>query len=161
MQFTIIDLEDKHLDQAGEIWNSGWREGHAAIVPVALTKLRTLEDFRRRLVENQSSTRVAVVDGKAVGFYMLKDDEIYQLYVAPAGQGSGIALALVEDGQERLLRLGFDRAWLACAVGNQRAARFYAKIGWENIGAEVLDLETSDGTFPLEVWRFEKALTRR
>jgi hypothetical protein len=49
-------------------------------------------------------------------------------------------------------------AWLACAIGNERAARFYEKRGWRRAGNMINELETADGIFPLEVWRYEKRL---
>ena len=38
------------------------------------------------------------------------------------------------------------------------AARFYEKHGWRRVGTMVNDAETSNGAFPLEVWRYEKVL---
>jgi RimJ/RimL family protein N-acetyltransferase len=73
----------------------------------------------------------------------------------------GIAAALVKDAEARLAETGVDTAWLACAIGNERAARFYEKCGWHLAGTMVNHAETADGTFPLEVWRYEKSLTRR
>jgi hypothetical protein len=49
-------------------------------------------------------------------------------------------------------------AWLACAIGNARAARFYEKSGWAMARVETVPTETSEGLFPLEVWRYEKRL---
>lgn len=53
------------------------------------------------------------------------------------------AAALIGDAEARLAERGVETAWLACAIGNHRAARFYEK---------------SAGIFPLEVWRYEKRL---
>jgi hypothetical protein len=53
-----------------------------------------------------------------------------------------------------------ELAWLACAVGNMRAARFYEKSGWHRAGTFVMLSETSNGPFPVDQWRFEKRLTR-
>ena len=64
------------------------------------------------------------------------------------------------DAEARLSESGVETAWLACAIGNERAARFYEKCGWRRIGTMVNLLETTNGTFPLEVWRYEKSLTR-
>ncbi|MGH7718503.1 MAG: hypothetical protein ACREON_06640, partial [Gemmatimonadaceae bacterium] len=41
---------------------------------------------------------------------------------------------------------------------NERAARFYEKCGWRRVGVVVHHPDTSSGTFPLEVWRYEKRL---
>ena len=62
------------------------------------------------------------------------------------------------DAETRLRESGVEIAWLACAIGNERAARFYEKSGWRRAGVVVSEVETSDGLFPLEVWRYEKSL---
>lgn len=50
--------------------------------------------------------------------------------------------------------------WLACAIGNDRAARFYEKNGWRRAGTIINEADTERGPFPLEVWRYEKPLRR-
>ena len=52
------------------------------------------------------------------------------------------------------------KSWLACAIGNERAAKFYEKHGWSRVGNMINQLPTPDGMFPLEVWRYEKDLSR-
>jgi hypothetical protein len=51
-----------------------------------------------------------------------------------------------------------SNGWLACAIGNERAARFYEKSGWRRIGTMVSRLDTANGPFDLGVWRYEKRL---
>jgi len=51
-----------------------------------------------------------------------------------------------------------ETAWLTCAIGNMRAARFYEKCGWQRVGTMINPLDTTAGIFPLEVWRYEKQL---
>jgi ribosomal protein S18 acetylase RimI-like enzyme len=92
---------------------------------------------------------------------MLKGDELYQLYVSAQARGSGVAAALMADAEARLAEAGVATAWLACAIGNERAARFYEKCGWRRAGTMINELDTPDGMFPLEVWRYEKSVTRR
>jgi len=67
---------------------------------------------------------------------------------------------LIADAEARLAARGVETAWLACAIGNERAAKFYEKRGWRRAGTMVNHAETSAGPFPLEVWRYEKSLTR-
>ena len=63
------------------------------------------------------------------------------------------------DGKIRMARKGVETAWLACAIGNQRAARFYEKRDWRRVGNMINRLETATtGIFPLEVWRYEKSV---
>jgi ribosomal protein S18 acetylase RimI-like enzyme len=52
---------------------------------------------------------------------------------------------------------GVETAWLACAVGNDRAARFYEKQGWHRAGTVMHEPDDSGG-FVFEVWRYEKRL---
>jgi hypothetical protein len=60
----------------------------------------------------------------------------------------------------RLANAGVTTAWLACAIGNDRAARFYEKHGWHRAGTTINFAETSAGVFRLEVWRYEKSIGR-
>ena len=89
---------------------------------------------------------------------MLKGDELYQLYVSSQARGSGVAVALIFDAECRLRERGVHTAWLACAIGNDRAAKFYEKRGWLRTGTVTEQLEIPGGTFALEVWRYEKSL---
>jgi len=151
--------EDGDLDRLAEIWHEGWHDGHARIVPPALTRLRTLESFRHRLDAALPNIRVAGPPGAPVGFAMLKDDELYQLYVSAPSRGTGVAALLIDDAEARLAAAGVETAWLACAIGNERAARFYQKRGWHLVRTVDYEAETANGCFPLRVWRYEKTLT--
>jgi ribosomal protein S18 acetylase RimI-like enzyme len=130
-------------------------------VPAELKRLRTLESFAERLRAGLSSVRVAGPVGEPLGFVMVKEDELYQLYVAAAARGSGLAAALLDDGEASLAKAGVQTAWLACAMGNDRAARFYEKRGWRRAGAMINRLDTPEGEFRLEVWRYEKVISRQ
>ena len=156
----IRDAEIAEIGPLARIWYDGWQDAHAGIVPVELARVRTLESFRERLGAALASVRVAGDAGAPVGFCMLKSDELYQLYVSAQARGSGVAAALVADAETRLGGSGVATAWLACAIGNERAARFYEKCGWRRAGTVVERLEIPNGTFPLEVWRYEKSLER-
>ncbi|MCA9757811.1 MAG: GNAT family N-acetyltransferase [Candidatus Eisenbacteria bacterium] len=149
---------DNEIDPLAVIWHRGWQDAHADILPPELARYRTLESFRQRLRDGLATVRVAGDPGAPLGFCFVKDDEIYQLYVSAEARGKGVAAALLADGEERIAALGAETAWLACAIGNDRAARFYEKNGWERVGTVVSPLPTPDGTFPLEVWRYEKRI---
>jgi ribosomal protein S18 acetylase RimI-like enzyme len=157
---TIRAAHPDDLDRLAQIWHDGWRDGHLAIVPDALARVRTLENFRERLQAALTDVRVVIVDGTIVGFSMLKGDELYQFYVAAEARGSGIAATLIDDAEAALAWRGVTLAWLACAVGNDRAARFYEKRGWQRVATVIYESETSVGLFPVETWRYEKALKR-
>jgi ribosomal protein S18 acetylase RimI-like enzyme len=152
--------EEAEVGHLAKLWNDGWQDAHARIVPAELARHRTLESFRQRLESALASVRVAGPPGQPVGFSMVKEDELYQLYVSARERGSGVAAALLADAEALLAAAGVKTAWLACAIGNERAARFYEKNGWLRAGNMIDQLETPDGPFPLEVWRYEKDLHR-
>jgi ribosomal protein S18 acetylase RimI-like enzyme len=154
----VRPAEERDIDHLARVWYDGWQDAHAKILPAELARVRTLESFRSRLGEALPTVRVTGPLGAPVGFCMIKGDELYQLYVSAQSRGSGIAAALMADAEGRLSESGVATAWLACAIGNERAARFYEKCGWRRTGTVVSRLETPNGIFPLEVWRYEKSL---
>jgi ribosomal protein S18 acetylase RimI-like enzyme len=156
---TLRDAHAAEIDRLATIWHDGWHESHAPIVPADLTRLRTFASFRQRLQDALAHIRVAGPPGDPVGFAIVKDDELYQLFVSKAARGSGVAAALIADAERRLAETGVETAWLACAIGNERAARFYEKSGWTRVGTMLNRLETPEGPYVLEVWRYEKQLT--
>lgn len=156
---TAIEVPaETEVDQLARLWHAGWQDAHARIAPAELARRRTLASFRQRLGEGLARVRVTGPAGGRTGFCMVREDELYQLFVAPEARGSGIAADLLADGEDRLAAAGVATAWLACAIGNDRAARFYAKNGWRLARTVTLALETPEGIFPMDVWRYEKAL---
>jgi GNAT superfamily N-acetyltransferase len=146
------------ISHLAEIWHGAWHDAHDRIVPPELVLLRTRESFDARLRAASTSVRVAGrVDGP-LGFYVLKDAELYQLFVSSAARGTGVAAALIADAETHLGRSGVHTAWLTCAIGNARAARFYEKCGWIRTGTVTEHVEVPGGTFALNVWRYEKYL---
>jgi GNAT superfamily N-acetyltransferase len=140
------------------LWYDGWQDAHAAIVPAALVRARTLESFAARVGTALGDMHVIGPVGAPLGLCMLKGNELYQLFVAAKARGAGIAAVLISDAEKRLAESGVETAWLDCAIGNERAARFYEKSGWRRSGVVVSYLETPSGPFELEVWRYEKRL---
>jgi GNAT superfamily N-acetyltransferase len=156
----VRGAEEAEIDLLAQLWYDGWHEAHAPIVPAELTELRTLDSFRQRLQKAFANIRVVGAPRDPVGFCIVKGDELYQLFVSARARGSGAAAALIADAETRLSDRGVATAWLACAIGNERAARFYEKRGWSRVGTMVNRLDTPNGPFLLEVWRYEKRLTR-
>jgi len=146
------------IDHLARLWHQGWNDAHAALAPAGLVRARTLDSFRDRLAAALADTFLIGPPDAPSGFYMLKGDELYQFYVAREARGSGIAAVLLADAEARLAERGVTTAWLACAIGNDRAARFYERCGWARARTQVNRLETPDGLFEFEVWRYEKAM---
>ena len=150
------DATPDEIDELAHVWFEGWHDAHATVVPIELVRLRTLDNFRDRLRAALAEIRAIGPRGAPLGFTMLKDDEVYQLYVSRTARGTGVAGVLIADAERRLADRGVTTAWLACAIGNERAARFYEKQGWRRAGTVVNIAETAQGPFALDVWRYEK-----
>jgi GNAT superfamily N-acetyltransferase len=158
---TARPADPSETGALARLWYDGWQDAHAAILPATLARARTRESFVERMAAALADVRVIGPQGAPLGFAMLKGDELYQFYVASEARGAGIAAALMADAEAQLAARGVETAWLACAIGNARAARFYEKSGWHLASTEVSRLDTVDGPFDLEVWRYEKHLARR
>jgi GNAT superfamily N-acetyltransferase len=154
----VRSADESEIDFLAMLWYEGWHESHPPLVPPELTRLRTLDSFRSRLQILGRSIRVVGPPGAPLGFAIVKGNELYQLFVARDARGSGAAAALIADAEARLTASGVRNAWLSCAIGNDRAARFYEKSGWRRAGTMINQLDTASGKFPMEVWRFEKRL---
>lgn len=149
---------ESEIDWLAALWHDGWQDAHAQILPAELARHRTLESFRHRLKAALPDVRVMGPIGAPLGLCLIKGDELNQLYVTDQARGTGVAVSLLADGESRIRAIGMKTAWLACAIGNERAAKFYRKNGWRLARNEVIHLETPAGAFPLEIWRYEKDL---
>jgi GNAT superfamily N-acetyltransferase len=155
---NVRPAEPDDLDALARLWFDVWQDSHAPLMPEELRKLRTLESFRERLEHMREDTRVIGPLGAPIGFCAIKSDELYQMYVSNAAQGTGAAATLMADAEARLRANGVKTTWLSCAIGNERAMRFYEKLGWWRAGVMVNQADTSAGPFALETWRYEKDL---
>ena len=155
---VVRPAEAFELDALARVWFDAWNDAHAAIVPAELTSRRTLPRFRERLAGMLADIRVVGAPGEPIGFCITRDDELYQLFVTSQARGTGVAAALMADAEGSLAARGVTTAWLACAIGNERAARFYEKCGWVRVGSFVDQLDTPEGEIQLDVWRYEKQL---
>jgi GNAT superfamily N-acetyltransferase len=158
VQPEFRDAVPDDAEPLAQLWHSGWQDAHHGLLPAELTRQRTARSFLDRMNEHLADVRVAAAAGRPLGFAMFKDDELYQFYVSAEARGTGIAALLMRDAESTMCSRGVKNAWLACAIGNERAARFYAKQGWQLIGNKVIEVTIPGGLFPLEVWRYEKQL---
>ncbi len=152
---SACDVED-----IAALWHSGWIDGHLGHTPEALRPHRGLIHFRQRVPSRLETTTVATIESRVIGFVTLHDDELEQIYVAASARGGGVAAALLRHGEETIAAR-FDRAWLAVAVGNARARRFYAREGWTDAAALDYAAEIEDGTMTVPCRRYEKRVGNR
>lgn len=94
-----------------------------------LTWLATDDDeFRSEL------SLLACHDDFPVGFIVCADRWIVQMGVRPEWRGQGIGSALLKEVLNRFPAGGVDHVLLDVNVNNPRAARVYARLGFERIG---------------------------
>jgi len=156
-EMHVRPVDPVEIDRLAGIWYDGWQDAHAGILPPELARRRTLDSFRDRLRATLESLRVVGPPADPVGFCFVRGDELCQLYVSATARGSGAAATLIADAEARMREAGVETAWLACAVGNERAARFYEKHGWRRVGT-VMHQPDDSGGIEFEVWRYEKRL---
>lgn len=147
---------ESDIEPLAGLWFDGWHDAHGGLFPAEVAAHRTLDVLRARLRARLSSVRVVGDVGEPMGLCIVKGHELDQLYVDRRARGTGAAAALVADAERAIRASGADTAWLKCAIGNDRAARFYEKCGWRRAGVVVSPLESIRGAIRREVWRYEK-----
>lgn len=158
MIWPVRPAAAEDLAPLARLWHATWHEAHAAIVPPELTAMRSLDSFAARLAQAGPRLRTAGPPAAPLGLCILREHRLDQLYVAAEARGTGLAEALLRDGERRLAESGIALAELDCAERNARAARFYARVGWHRRGIELAPVETLAGSLLLRVIVFEKPL---
>jgi GNAT superfamily N-acetyltransferase len=156
---TIRPAAAADMAAVADLWHEGWHSGHAGHVPEGLTALRTLEAFHARTAPRVADTTVAVSDaGDLLGFVMVVDDEVEQVFVAPAVRGTGVAAVLLGSAERQVAAAGHAAAWLAVVAGNARARRFYEKGGWVDEGDLPYEVTAGGQTWTSPCRRYVKSV---
>ena len=141
-----MEIEIKKMETDGEIagkayvhWKS-WQEAYKGLVDASYLEALTLEKCTAAAFEYPGNTLVAKVGENVVGFCAYGEGrvedlpgagEIYALYVLPEYCGTGIGMALMDAGLEKLEG---KRAFVRVLKNNARAIRFYEKCGFVRDG---------------------------
>jgi len=148
---------DPDVAAIASIWHDAWHDAHDGHVPAGLVDDRPLHYFTDRTPDLIARSMVAEDASGVVGFVTVSDDELDLLFVTVRARGSGVAAALLTDG-ERQISARFDTAWLEVVTGNARARAFYARQGWRDTGPADRLIETSSGPAVVPQHRYEKWL---
>lgn len=139
-----------------DIWLEGWWDGHGAVAPERLRRYRDRAGLAARIDALVPAMKIAESGGRIVGFVSVKADELANLYVSRHARGTGAASRLLAEGEAMLADAGIAEAFLWCAVGNDRAFRFYLREGWRDGGVVQCDVATPDGPARLPSHRMLK-----
>ncbi len=158
--WPVRPAREADLHALAALWHAAWHEAHGHLLPPELVAIRTLEHLTARAALARDALRVAGPEGAPLGFHLCHGAELEQFYLAPDARGSGLAAALLRDAEARIAATGVPQAWLACAIGNERASRFYSREGWTRAETALTEVAgaTPDAPFPLKVWIHRKAL---
>ena len=114
-----------------------------------------VEIQRRELADPRVTYLIAEVAGNAAAFALVREGsdtpacvtgpapvEILRFYVDRRWHGRGVAQALMAacDGEAR--RRGARTIWLGVFERNQKARRFYEKVGFRDVGAKTFTVGT-------------------
>ncbi len=151
--------EAEEAEPLALMWRTAWRDGHLGHVPEELVAQRSPDLFLKRTHDNLSRMKVAGPLGRPLGLCIVDRDQLYQLFVASEARGTGLAALLLQDAETQMREDGVERAWLKCAVGNERAAAFYRRNGWrlDRTSETRFGQEVGDGV-PVQTWVFVKDL---
>jgi ribosomal protein S18 acetylase RimI-like enzyme len=157
---TLRPAVPEDMATVADIWHRAWHTSHPGHVPNGLTAARNLAAFHDRTPARVADTTVAELDGVVVGFIMIDGDEVEQIFIDPARQGSGLASLLLTEAERQVAAAGYGVAWLAVAIGNTRARAFYEKRGWTNEEDLPYEVVAEGTTYISPCRRYVKDLSR-
>ncbi len=115
------------VDLAKRSWLSAF-QGSAP--PQLVAYWRNLEREESWYPRYYASMLVVEAEGRVVGLVQPQESEINGLWVDPDHQGRGFGAVLLRAGEAEIERSGHGVAWLTCSGFNERARRFYSRMGY-------------------------------
>jgi hypothetical protein len=136
------------------LYHSVWHETQAPFMPPAEITRRSLEFFAHRMASLLDSTLVTEQNATIAAFSAWRCNLLGQLFVAIPDRGTSIAPSLLTAAEIEMAKQGTVEAELHCVVGNERARRFYERMGWASQG------KVTECVAQIEVpfWRMTKVL---
>jgi GNAT superfamily N-acetyltransferase len=140
------------------LYHDVWHETHPGFMPGEETSLRTPAFFVERVAGLLPTTLVVERDGTVVGFAARTGGFLGQLYVDRTHRGSAVAGMLLAETERRMAQEGIALAELHCVMGNERARRFYERMGWKHTGRVTEAVAGPNRPVAVEFWCMTKPL---
>ena len=152
------------ISEVAALYHAVWHETQAPFMPMLpqgeLTR-RSPEFFVERMTPLLQSTLVTEQNNRIVAFAAWKGPLLGQLFVTTAYRETGTGSSLLIASEIEMAREGTTKAELNCVVGNERARRFYERMGWAHKEQFMYGVVTEDGEqIDVPHWRMTKVLTR-
>jgi GNAT superfamily N-acetyltransferase len=128
-------------------------------MPPAEIAHRSLEFFIHRMTGLLASTLVTQQNGTIAAFSAWRGNLLGQLFVAVGHRGTGIAPILLAAVEIEMAKEGTAEAELHCVVGNERARRFYERMGWASQGIIMECVADEHTQIEVPFWRMMKVLS--
>jgi GNAT superfamily N-acetyltransferase len=120
---------------------------------------RSIEFFTERMTALLQSTLVTELNEEVVAFSAWRGQILGQLFVAMPYRGTQVAASLLTAAEIEMAQGGIAEAELHCVVGNERARRFYERMGWQ-YKAEIMEQVAGEhGQTDVPFWCMTKVLT--
>jgi GNAT superfamily N-acetyltransferase len=155
---VLRPARESDLRAVARLYHDVWHETHARFMPAEETGLRTPAFFVERMAGLLPTTLVVERDGMVVGFAAWSGRLLGQLYVDGAHRGSGVAAMLLAETEGRMAQQGIETSELHCVVGNERACRFYERMGWAHVGRVSEAVAGPNAPVAVEFWCMTKSL---
>jgi GNAT superfamily N-acetyltransferase len=146
------------VSQVATLYHAVWHETQAPFMPVEERRRRALAFFVHRMSALLATTLVEERGGSIVGFAAWSGYLFGQIFVAKAFRGTNVAPLLMAAAEREMANQGMAEAELHCVVGNDRARRFYERMGWTHQGELFEPVLGKSGEIDVMFWRMTKAL---
>ncbi|HMB99737.1 MAG TPA: GNAT family N-acetyltransferase [Flavobacteriaceae bacterium] len=124
-----------------------------------INRFYSKENLEKELNEPESEYYFVIYKSQDVGILRIdynrpligykKESHVYlhRIYLGTEAQGQGIGKALFDWVEQRAKEKGKSSIWLKAMDTQEQALRFYAKLGYENIGKTYLNFEQINRAF--------------
>lgn len=152
--FSVRAATDLDAARLAEIHIAAWRATYRGVMTDeyldGLDVGRAAKAWRRNILEPRGGTIHLVVQtghvvagfailGPATGDADAGTGQLHAINVHPDWWARGAGSVLFAAAEQKFIDLGYDRACLWVAAGNNRAISFYSKRGWHDDGATLED----------------------
>jgi GNAT superfamily N-acetyltransferase len=148
------------VSRVAALYHDVWHETQAPFMPVEESKQRTLTFFVERMSALLATTVVEVRSRSIVGFAAWSGNVVGQIFVAKAFRGMNVGPVLMARAEREMVGQGIIEAELHCVAGNERARRFYERLGWACQGEMLEPVLGRGGEVGVAFWRMAKTLPR-
>ena len=169
MALSVREAKVGDAQAMAEIHVAAWRAAYRGAMPdsyLAALSVRERVERWTRAIATPGPAKVAVAElgGRIVGFCSFgptrdagsTDAEIYSVNVFPAAWGRGAWRTLCEHAFREAAAREHDAVTLWVLKENERARRFYERLGYAPDGAEKTDTQLIGS--PLNDVRYRKAI---